>query len=136
MKKTILIFGFFILLPVAAAYSIKINIMEGKITEIGNNELLVAFGMIRGSIVFKLGEYRWPPKEIWLVPQGTLPSNFKSIGTYLEIPENVTFGSCKTSVYYNETLGYAFKVLSSQILENGTFCGLAYNGTYNILAKF
>ncbi|MEM5882998.1 MAG: hypothetical protein QXQ77_02025 [Candidatus Aenigmatarchaeota archaeon] len=134
MKKAILALSFILLIPVA--YSLKANIKEGEIVEIGNNEFLVSFGMIRGSINFKLGDYKWPAKEIWLVPEGTLPSYFKSTGNYLEIPENITFSTCKTSIYYNETLGYAFKVLSSQIQENGSFCGLAYNGTYDVIAKF
>lgn len=134
MKKIILVLAFLLLIPIT--YSLKASIREGEVVEIGSNELLVSFGMIRGSINFRLGEYKWPPKEIWLVPEGTLPNYYKSTGTYLEIPENITFSSCKTSVYYNETLGYAFKILSSQITENGSFCGLAYNGSYDILAKF
>ncbi|MEM5793713.1 MAG: hypothetical protein QXS48_04425 [Candidatus Aenigmatarchaeota archaeon] len=134
MKKAILVLVFVLLVPVA--YSLKVSIKEGEVAEIGSNEFLVSFGMIRGSINFKLGEYKWSTREIWLVPEGTLPSYFKSTGNYLEIPENITFSTCKTSVYYNETLGYAFKILPSQIQENGSFCGLAYAGSYDIIAKF
>jgi hypothetical protein len=134
MRKLILALFFLLLVPVA--YSLKTTVREGEIVEIGNNEFLVSFGMVKGSINFKLGEYKWPAKEIWLVPEGTSPNSYKSIGIYLEVPENITFSTCKTSVYYNETLGYAFKILSSGIKEDGSFCGLAYNGTYEILAKF
>ncbi|MEM5834297.1 MAG: hypothetical protein QXQ69_00400 [Candidatus Aenigmatarchaeota archaeon] len=134
MKRISLALFFLLLIP--AVHSLKASIREGEIVEIGNKELLASFGMIRGSINFKLGEYVWPPKEIWLVPEGTLPSYYKSTGTYLEIPENITFSTCKTSVYYNDTWGYAFKVLPSQIQENGSFCGLAYAGSYDVIAKF
>ncbi|MEM7825466.1 MAG: hypothetical protein QW412_01225 [Candidatus Aenigmatarchaeota archaeon] len=134
MRKKALALLFLLLIPVA--YSLEANIIEGEILEIGAKELLVSFGMLKGSINFRLGEYKWPAREIWLVPEGTLPASYKSTGVYLEIPENITFSTCKTSVYYNETFGYAFKILSSQIAENGSFCGLAYNGTYEILAKF
>jgi hypothetical protein len=134
MRKLTLALVFLLLIPVA--YSLKATIKEGEIVEIGNNEFLVSFGLVKGSVNFKLGEYKWPAKEIWLVPEGTLPNYYKSTGTYLEIPENITFSTCRTSVYYNESLGYAFKILSSQIAENGNFCGLAYNGSYDILAKF
>ncbi|MGC8812383.1 MAG: hypothetical protein ACP5O8_02240 [Candidatus Aenigmatarchaeota archaeon] len=134
MKKAIVALVFALLIP--AAYSLKVGIREGEIADVGSNEFLVSFGMIKGSVTFKLGEYKWPAKEIWLVPEGTLPSYYKSTGNYLEIPENITFSTCKTSIYYNESLGYAFKILSSQIQENGSFCGLAYNGTYDVIAKF
>lgn len=116
--------------------ALNINITRGEVVNLGTKEILTEFGMIIGTIKFKLGTYYWSPKEIWLVPDGTLPNQFKSNSTYLEIPKNLTFSSCKTSVYYNQTLGYAFKILSSQILENGTFCGLAYSGSYIILAKY
>ncbi len=134
MKKATIFLVFLLLIPVA--FSLKASIKEGEIAEIGNNELLVSFGMVKGSISFRLGEYKWPASEIWLVPEGSLPSYYKSTGTYLELPENITFSTCKTSVYYNESLGYAFKILGSQIAENGSFCGLAYNGSYDVIAKF
>jgi len=135
MKKTFIALVIATLLPVVFAIA-PVQIEDSQIQDIGYQEIFPGFGMIRGSIVFKLGEYSWAPKEIWLLPEGTNREDFKATSTYLELPENLTFSTCKTSVYYNETTGkYAFKILSSAILPNGTFCGLAYGGTYNIYAK-
>lgn len=134
MKKQIFaLVTSFLLVPVA--YSLTTTIIEGTVTDLGINEILTFFGMVKGTITFKLGSYTWPASEIWFLPEGTSPKQFKSSSTYLEIPENITSSTCKTSVYYNETYGYAFKVLSSQVMPDGSFCGLAYNGTYEILAK-
>lgn len=120
------------LIPVA--YSLSITITEGAISEIGSNEFVVPFGMIVGSITFRLGNYTWPATEIWLVPQGTLPGYFKANNSYLELPENLTSSKCKTSIYYNSTYGFAFKILQTGV--DGSFCGLAYGGIYDIIAKF
>jgi len=134
MKKQIFaLVTSFLLVPVA--YSLTTTISQGTVTDLGVSEILTSFGMVKGTITFKLGSYTWSASEIWLLPEGTSPKQFKSTSTYLEIPENITSGTCKTSIYYNETYGYAFKVLSSQVMEDGSFCGLAYNGTYEILAK-
>ncbi|MEM5853917.1 MAG: hypothetical protein QXG39_06770 [Candidatus Aenigmatarchaeota archaeon] len=129
------IFSVVVLFVFSSARAIRVTIEEGSIKEIEPQELLVNFGMLTGTLNFKLGNYRWPAKEIWLVPPGTSPSYFKSNSTYLEIPENITFTTCKTSVYYNATYGFAFKGLA-EILPNGTFCILAYNGTYDLVAKY
>jgi len=96
------------LLLVPVAYSLTTTVMEGTVTDLGVSEILTSFGMVKGTITFKLGSYTWSASEIWFLPEGTS---------------------------YNETYGYAFKVLSSQVMEDGSFCGLAYNGTYEILAK-
>jgi len=117
------------------AYALTATITEGRITDLGANQFLTNFGMLTGAITFKLGEYSWQVDEVWLVPANTLPEQFKSNSTYLEIPANVTFSTCKTSVYFNSTYGFAFKSLSA-VLPNGTFCMLAYNGTYDIVARW
>ncbi|MEM5766098.1 MAG: hypothetical protein QW423_00440 [Candidatus Aenigmatarchaeota archaeon] len=118
-----------------SAQAISVNIREGEISQLESQEILVNFGMLTGTINFKLGNYTWPASEIWLVPLGTEPSQFKSSSIYLQIPENITYSTCKTSVYYNSTYGFAFKALT-QILPNGTFCILAYNGSYDVIAKY
>ncbi|MEM5829755.1 MAG: hypothetical protein QW040_03685 [Candidatus Aenigmatarchaeota archaeon] len=115
--------------------ALSVSVIEGAVSQLEPQQFLTNFGMLVGSIIFKLGDYTWPADEIWLVPVGTEPSQFKSSGTYLEIPENITYTTCKTSVYYNSTYGFAFKSLAT-ILPNGTFCILAYNGTYDIIAKY
>jgi hypothetical protein len=137
MNKKTFVFGIIIFFTsIQIVYALSVNLTQGQITDIGIQEILTDFGMLVGTIKFRLGELSWPPEEIWLLPENTLPSQFKANSTYLEIPTNLIFSTCKTSVYYNQSLGYAFKILSSQILPNGTFCGLAYNGTYVILAKY
>ncbi|MEM7826106.1 MAG: hypothetical protein QW451_00540 [Candidatus Aenigmatarchaeota archaeon] len=118
-----------------SAQAISVNIREGEISQLEPQEIFVNFGMLTGAITFRLGNYTWPAKEIWLVPIGTNPSQFKSNSTYLEIPDNITYTTCKTSVYYNSTYGFAFKSLA-EILPNGSFCILAYNGTYDLIAKY
>jgi len=114
---------------------LAVVVEEGAVTEMEAQTIPTSYGMVRGSIKFRLGTYTWAPKEIWFLPTGSTPSQFKSTSVYLELPENITFSTCKTSVYYNESIGYAFKVLPSAILENGTFCGLAYGGSYEVFAK-
>jgi hypothetical protein len=122
-------------LLVPLTYALSTTISEGTITDLGLNQFLTNFGMLTGAITFKLGNYTWPVNEIWLVPTNTMPDQFKSNSTYLEIPANITFSTCKTSIYYNSTYGFAFKSLAA-VLPNGTFCILAYNGTYDIIAKY
>lgn len=136
MEMRRILFGFTALaLLVPLAYALNTTIANGTINDLGVSQFLTNFGMLTGATTFKLGNYTWPASEIWLVPSSTLPDQFKSSGDYLEIPANVTFTTCKTSIYYNSTYGFAFKSLSA-ILPNGTFCILAYNGTYDIVTKY
>jgi len=120
---------------VPLAYALTATITDGTITDIGANQFLTNFGMLTGAITFKLGNQVWPTDEVWLVPANSVPEQFKSTGAYLEIPVNVTYTTCKTSVYSNSTYGFAFKSLAD-FLPNGTFCILAYNGTYDIMARY
>lgn len=123
-----------LLLVIGTSLSIQTDLENGEVVNIGSNEILTEFGMVVGNITFRLGPYRWPAKEVWLVPLGAKIDDFKSTGNYLELPENITFSTCKTSVY-NSTSGFAFKSLSD-IDENGKFCILAYGGVYEILALY
>jgi len=131
---------FTFLVPIASAITVQIS--NGNSTDMGSNEVLTEFGMVTGSVVFKVGNLSWVPSEIWLVPEDTDPDVFSkglTQRTTLEIPANVTSSTCRTAVYYNQTSGYGFKVYNTgtttQIFQNGTFCGLAYNGTYSVFAK-
>ncbi|MEM5869580.1 MAG: hypothetical protein QXR09_00195 [Candidatus Aenigmatarchaeota archaeon] len=133
--KKILIGTIAIVLLVSSVQALSVNITEGMISSLEPKEFLVNFGMLTGAITFRLGNYTWPANEVWLVPVGTNPNQFKSNNTYLEIPENITYTTCKTSVYFNSTYGFAFKSLA-KILPDGTFCILAYNGTYDVVAKY
>jgi len=134
MKKTILLMALLSLVP--AVKAINVSVFQGQVVDLGTQEVITEFGMVVGNIRFRLGDYTWSPTEVWLVPANTTPSQFKSLSQYLELPANVTFSTCRTSVYYNQSLGYAFKVLPSAILPNGTFCGLAYQGNYTVVTKY
>ncbi|GEM_PF-1268910 len=141
MKRFALITLLF-LIPLASALTVSVN--KGEIVKLEDEEILTDFGMVIGSINFKIGNYKWPPKEIWLLPEQIDPSQFSKGLTQkevLEIPENLTFSTCRTAVYFNETMqAYGFKIYNTgttkQIFENGTFCGLAYSGTYWVIAKY
>jgi hypothetical protein len=144
LKKTAILI---LLLPLAVAATLQtsqVNVQEGSITDIGVEEVLTDFGMITGVINFKLGNYSWPPEEIWLISEKIDPDIFskglKQNGT-LEIPENLTFSTCRTAVYINTTSNITgFKIYNTatkkQILENGTFCGLAYQGSYYVFVSY
>lgn len=130
-----------LLIPLASATTVTLQ--NGQQTSIGLLEIPTNFGMIVGTIKFRLGNYQWTPKEIVLLPANITPEEFlgnASLEQTLEIPENITFSSCRTAVYYNEQYGYGFKIYNTrsttQILPNGTFCGLAYEGTYFLFAKY
>ena len=133
-------------IPLACAISLQANeviVQDGTIADIGIQEILTNFGMITGTINFRLANYSWAPEEIWLLPEKIDPDEFSkglTIQTTLELPENISWSTCRTAVYYNESVGYGFKIYNTgktlQILENGTFCGLAYNGTYYVYATY
>lgn len=129
------------LLPAASAMTVEIS--NGSSSSIGSNEVLTDFGMVTGDIIFKLGNLSWVPVEVWLLPINIEPDIFTrglTQDSVIEIPENVTSSTCRTALYYNKTSGYGFKVYNTgttvQIFPNGTFCGLAYNGTYFVFAKY
>ena len=135
-----------LILPAAYAISLQaseINVQEGVIADIGIQEISTNFGMVTGTINFKLANYSWHPEEIWLLPEKIDPDEFSkglTIQTTLELPENISWSTCRTAVYYNSSIGYGFKIYNTgattQILENGTFCGLAFNGTYYVYATY
>jgi len=127
--------------PTVLALTTSIN--NGQITDLGVNQFLTDFGMVTGAITFKLANLTWVPSTIWLLPVEIDPDIFSknlTIKSYLELPENITFSTCRTAIYFNQTSGYGFKIYNTesteQILTNGTFCGLAYNGTYYVYAKY
>ena len=143
-KKTLILGAFLALLSLTPlAKSLATTIADGEITDIAVKQILTGFGMVTGAINFKLGNFSWQPQEVWLLPVDTDPDSFKSnvsMGETLEIPENKTWSVCRTAVYHNRTVGDGFKIYNTgtsiQIQTNGTFCGLAHNGTYYILAKY
>ena len=137
-----LITSTFLLIP--SALALNFSVSNGGTTNIGNNEILSDFGMITGGVKFNLGGLEWTPEEIWLIPEDIDPYIFSkglTQETVLQLPDNVTFSTCRTGVYYNESSGgYGFKIFNTgtttQILSNGTFCGLAYTGNYFVFAKY
>ena len=130
-----------VLPPAVSALSVEVS--SGSRTDIGTQEFSTEFGMVTGNIVFSLGELSWVPEEVWLIPSELDPDVFSKGLTQervLEIPENITGSTCRTAVYYNKTSGYGFKIYNTgtttQIFSNGTFCGLAFNGSYSVFAKY
>lgn len=143
MKTTFAIALIHILVFAPGAYALTAEVSDGFVTSLGSNEFLTEFGMVNGSITFKLGNFSWVPEEIWLIPQNINPSIFSkglTQQTVIEIPKNVTSSTCRTAVYYNQSVGHGFKIYNTgtttQIFSDGTFCGLAYNGTYFVFAKY
>lgn len=125
------------------AFSLATSVANGSVSDLGLNEVLTEFGLLTGTIKFKLGSLIWPPSEIWLIPSQVDPDIFSkglTQKTVLEIPSNATWSTCRTAVYENTTVGTGFKIYNTgtttQILQNGTFCGLAYNGTYFVYGKY
>jgi hypothetical protein len=120
-----------------------VDVRDGGAVDIGSRVMQASFGMVTGNIVFTIGNLSWVPGEIWLLPGDMDPSIFSKGLTQqsiIELPQNVTSSTCRTAVYYNQTSGYGFKVYNTgttvQISQNGTFCGLAYNGTYFVFARY
>jgi hypothetical protein len=125
MLRYAILFGMII----APAFAVTISIVEGDLLDLGNITLS-PYGVVKGTIVFKVGDLNWYPKEVWLVPAGTLPETFK---TYVKSIELSSQNKCTTNLYTNNS-SFAFKVTESQI-KNGSFCALAYNGTYELLVR-
>ncbi len=143
MKKIAIVCAIFLSAVIPVASAISVDVQNGNSTDMGANEIKTGFGMVTGSIKFRIGNVSWTPSEIWMLPADMDPEIFSkglSQREVIEIPSNVTFSTCRTAVYHNSTVGYGFKVYNTgttvQIMQNGTFCGLAYNGTYQVFAKY
>ena len=137
MKRVLALFvAFIFLFSVAVAVSnydiAEINITKGEINSI--DVIIEPFGMVNGSIVFKVGGLLWFPEEIWLLPSNA-SENFEEVFKFENKYLSMNSSTCKTNIYFNESFGYAFKVTTSQI-NNGVFCALAYDGTYKILVTY
>lgn len=138
-----LVFSFFLLAFLAPASATMVEVLDGGSVDIGSSVVQTSFGMVTGSILFTIGNLTWVPGEIWLLPADVDPSIFSkglTQQTTIELPQNVTSSTCRTAVYRNQTLGYGFKFYNTgttvQIFPDGTFCGLAYNGTYFVFARY
>ena len=137
MKKIFSLLATFIFLFSAVVavsnYDIaEINITKGEINSI--DVIIEPFGMVNGSIVFKVGTLLWFPEEVWLLPLDA-PDSFEDVFGFESKYLSMNSSMCKTNIYFNESFGYAFKVTASQI-NNGVFCALAYDGTYKILVTY
>lgn len=143
MRKALLATIFVIVsASMPAAMAVTVSVDGGSHTSVGNVTINTSFGMVTGNVNFRLGNLSWTPEEIWLLPEEIDPEIFsKGVNqdSVIEIP-NVTFSTCRTAVYKNKTSGTGFKVYNTgttkQIFENGTFCGLAYPGSYFVYARY
>lgn len=123
-----------ILLLLGATYALTIDVAQGDVRDLGSLTLS-PFAVVKGTISFKVGDYSWYPQEIWIVPIGTTPEQFKSTGNYNDLPSNTSdLGKCTTNIYSNLTLGTAYKITASNI-NRGAFCAAILAGSYEVLAK-
>jgi hypothetical protein len=120
-----------------------VEVRQGESVDIGTNNLPANFGMVTGSLLFRIGNFTWVPTEIWLLPREMDPSIFSKGLTQqetIELPANITGSTCRTAVYLNQSVGRGFKIYNTgtttQIFRNGTFCGLAYEGTYFVFTRY
>lgn len=143
MRRALFLCAFSFFLFQQAYASILVDVRQGEATDIGANGLQAGFGMVTGSVTFGIGNLTWVPTEIWLLPEEVEPSVFSKGLTQqetIELPANVTQSTCRTAVYLNQSSGRGFKIYNTgtttQIFQNGTFCGLAYEGTYFVFARY
>lgn len=123
-----------ILLLIGATYALTIDVIQGDVRDLGSL-VLSPFAIVKGSISFKVGEYSWYPQEIWIIPVGTNPDQFRSASSSNELPSNSSdLGKCTTNIYTNATIGTAYKITASNI-NKGVFCAAISAGSYEVLAK-
>ncbi len=130
MKKSFIITVLFLVIP-----AVGIGVSEGEISDLGEISL-TPYGMIKGRIIFELGNLSWYPEEIWILPEGMETSSFKSTGETLKLSSSgsdIIGSNCETRIYESNQ-SIAFKITSSKISE-GNFCALVHGGEYEIKAK-
>lgn len=142
MRK-LLIFSFFSIIILNLVLAKEIEVLNNEIFQMGNFQIDLKFGMVIGRIFYKLGNLTWAPEEIWFLEKNVTPSQFLKDAEkieILEIPQNLTFSTCRTLVYFSKIYGYGFKIYNTitkvQIFNDGKFCGLAYNGSYYVYASY
>lgn len=125
-----------LLLPAAvfaAELSISsIEIVKGELQQINIQD--APYGGAYGFVKLRLGFLEWYPNALWMLPEGADSSDFQYTGSSYTVPASLNMsGNCRTSVYYNSSLGYAFK---TSVKTNGTFCILADPGKYKFIAEY
>ncbi|MBI4162811.1 MAG: hypothetical protein HY513_03945 [Candidatus Aenigmarchaeota archaeon] len=132
-KATVL----FVMLVSAAAFAAELNmgkveVIKGELAQINIEN--APYGGAYGTIKLRIGFAEWYPDAVWMIPENSNKGDFSYTGTAYSVPSalNLT-NNCRSSIYYNSTLGYAFK---SSVKENGTFCILADPGDYKFIAEY
>ncbi len=127
----------FLILISAAAFAAelsigKIEVIRGELTQINIED--APYGGAYGTIKLRLGFAEWHPDAVWMLPENTDKDDFSYTGTTYTVPTSLNMtNNCRSSIYYNSTIGYAFK---SSVKGNGTFCILADPGTYKFIAEY
>ena len=110
----------------------KVEVIKGELTKI--NVENAPYGGAYGTIKLRLGFAEWHPEAVWIIPENSDTNYFSYTGSSYTVPSSLNLtNNCRSSIYYNSTLGYAFK---SSVKENGTFCILADPGTYKFIAEY
>ena len=125
-----------LLLPAAvfaAELSISsIEIVKGELQQINIQD--APYGGAYGFVKLRLGFLEWYPDSLWMLPESSSVENFKYTGTSYTVPASLNMSNnCRTSIYYNSSLGYAFK---TSVKESGVFCILADPGKYKFIAEY
>ena len=117
----------------AAELSIgKVEVIKGELTQINVED--APYGGSYGTIKLRLGFAEWYPESVWMIPENSETDDFSYTGTTYTVPSSLNLtNNCRSSIYHNSTLGYAFK---SSVKANGTFCILADPGTYKFVAEY
>ena len=136
MQKAVLFTAIIILASsavMAAELSLaSVEIVRGQMQQISVEN--APYGGVYGSIKLKLGFLEWYTETLWMLPEGSAAENFDYTGSSYTVPSSMNMtNNCRTSVYYNSSIGYAFK---TSVKANGTFCMLADPGKYAFIAEY
>lgn len=127
----------FAAMAVSAASAVEaplgtVEIINGTIVTMNIGS--VNYGGMSGKVTMKLGSSSWTAESIWLLPQGSNIEQFKYSGSYYSVPSSANMtNNCRSSVYFNQSAGYAFK---ASVEDDGSYCILADPGTYRIVAEY
>ena len=110
----------------------SVEIVKGQMQQISVEN--APYGGMYGAVKLKLGFLEWYPEALWMLPEESFAENFDYTGSSYTVPSSMNMtNNCRTSVYYNSSIGYAFK---TSVKANGTFCMLANPGKYTFIAEY
>lgn len=122
------------LLPLAYAVQLEFGTMEITEGSIASKTVTkFPYGGVNGTINMRLAGSDVIPDSVWLLPGNYTMEQFKFVNQ-MTLPSelNITKG-CRTSVYYNSSIGNAYK---AGVESNGDYCIVAVQGTYRIVVEY